>query len=89
MSTVADIMDELQDRIPKERIGSLFPASEAFSVWTTKSVATLSLIGNVLQWLKKKATLSPNNTDDKIITYLVNFFSLEWFKNVSGKNNER
>lgn len=26
MSTVADIMDELQDRIPKERIGSLFPA---------------------------------------------------------------
>ena len=26
MSTVADIMDELQDRIPQERIGSLFPA---------------------------------------------------------------
>lgn len=61
------------------------PNMKAFSDWIIKSATTLSLFYNFFQWLQKKAILSENNTDNQVITYLMNFFSMQWFSNLTKK----
>jgi len=64
------------------------PNIKAFSDWVAKSVFTLSLLYNLFQWLQKKAILSNNNTDNQVLTYLINFFSLNWFKALTEQKKE-
>lgn len=61
------------------------PNFNAFSNWITKSVFTLSLLYNFFQWLQKKAILSEDTLDNKVLTYLINFFSMQWFKSITNK----
>jgi len=64
------------------------PNIKSFSDWIAKSIFTLSLFYNFFQWLQKKAILSENNTDNQILTYLINFFSLNWFKTLTEQKKE-
>lgn len=63
------------------------PNINAFSDWITRSIVTISIFLNVFQWLKVKAIKSPGTVDDKVLTYLFNFFSLQWFKDITSKND--
>lgn len=64
------------------------PNIKSFSDWVGKSFVTISIFLNILQWLKVKAIQSPSTIDDKVLTYLLNFFSMNWFKNLTEKKNE-
>lgn len=64
------------------------PIINSLSAWVAGSVFTLSLFYNFFQWLKTKAILSDNNTDNAILTYLINFFSLQWFKGLTSQDGQ-
>ena len=64
------------------------PIVNSFSAWVAGSVFTLSILYNLFQWLKKKAILSRNNTDNQVLTYLINFFSMQWFKDITEQNKK-
>ncbi len=64
------------------------PNLKAFSDWLIKSAATLSILGNLFQWLQKKAILSEDTIDNKVLTYLINFFSMQWFKGLTETNKK-
>ena len=64
------------------------PNLKAFAEWMAGSAATISIIGNILQFLKIKAIRSPGTLDDQILTYLKNIWSFNWFKSVTEKKEE-
>ena len=54
-----------------------------FARWIAANIITLSIIVNLLQWMKKKAIQSNNSLDDKIITWLLSFFTFGWFTSLT------
>lgn len=64
------------------------PNIEAFSNWMANSIVTLSLFYNFFQWLQKKAILSEDTIDNRVLTYLTNFFSMNWFKSITDKSKK-
>lgn len=65
------------------------PNIEAFSNWMANSIVTLSLFYNFFQWLQKKAILSEDTIDNRVLTYLTNFFSMNWFKSITNKSKKQ
>ena len=64
------------------------PNIEAFSNWMANGIVTLSLFYNFFQWLQKKAILSEDTIDNRVLTYLTNFFSMNWFKSITDKSKK-
>ena len=58
---------------------------QEISTWVGANIITISIITNVLQWLKKKAIQSNNVDDDKIITFLLDLLSFEWLRKIGKK----
>jgi hypothetical protein len=51
--------------------------------WVAENVITLVVVTNVLTYLKILAIRNNRVKDDKILTWLIGFFTFKWLKNIT------